>query len=91
MLKALDDLTTQSSLDAIGLNSNEGTLHVYCWKAADTNEEEEEEACQNSDNKHVIRSVFSFRLSYKCVSWVIDSVDEHDDRSSFSSSEELNS
>lgn len=45
LLKALDDLTTQSSLDAVGLNSNEGTLHVYCWKAADTNEEEE--TCQD--------------------------------------------
>ena len=67
VLKALDDLTTQSSLDAIGLNSNEGTLHVYCWKAADTNEEEEEEACQNSHNKHVIRSVVSVCLSYECV------------------------
>lgn len=28
MLKALDDLATQSSLDAIGLHGNEGTLHV---------------------------------------------------------------
>lgn len=28
LLEALDDLTTQSSLDAIGLHGNEGTLHV---------------------------------------------------------------
>lgn len=29
LLKTLDDLTAQSSLDAIGLHGNEGTLHVY--------------------------------------------------------------